>query len=364
MGLGDEKTFCNYHRVLNRAKWSSLQAARILFGLLVGFVARTAGVPLVIVVDETIERRKGSKVKAKGKYRDTVRSTHDEVVKCFGLKWICFSVLVPMPWSWRGWALPFLTVLAPSQRANKAAGKEHKTTIDWTLQAIKVISRWLPNNTPWTVVGDGAYAAVELAQRCTEHGVTLISRLRSDARLFGFPEPQPKGKRGRKPKKGKRLPALGELAMDSAQAWRLVEIAWYGGETKLKKVLTGVCLWHKNGYDPVKIRWVLVIDPEGKGKPEAFFSTDGDLAAERIVEIFVWRWSIEVTFEEVRRHLGVETQRQWSDLAIVRTTPALMGLFSMVCLMAVDLINEGTLPLRHTAWYTKQKGTIYIASQH
>ena len=178
---------------------------------------------------------------------------------------------------------------------------------------------------------------------------------------FGCPaicsDPQPKGKRGRKPKKGKRLSVLSELVTDSTQTWRLVEIAWYRGQTKLRKVLGGVCPWHKNGDDPVKIRWVLVVDPEGKDKPAAFFSTDDNLAPERIVEIFVWRWNIQVTFEETRRHLGVETQRQWSDLAIARTTPALMGLFSMVCLMAVNLIKEGTLPLRHTAWYTKQNPT-------
>ncbi|VFN04118.1 MAG: DDE superfamily endonuclease, partial [Candidatus Kentron sp. G] len=313
-----------------------------------------AGIPLIIVVDETIERRKGRKIKAKGKYRDAVRSTQDEVVKCWGLKWICFTVLIPVPWSTRYWALPFLTILASSEWANKEQGKRHKTTVDWTIQALKAISRWLPENTPWTLVGDGAYAALGLAKACVDNGGNLISRLRLDARLFDFPEPQPKGKRGKKPKKGERLTKLSELAKDPTQVWQLIEIAWYGGETKFMKLQTGVCLWHKNGHDPVKIRWVLVIDPEGKSEPEAFFNTDEHLAPERIVEIFIQRWNIEVTFEEARRHLGVETQRQWSDLAIARTTPALMGLSSIVCLMALDLIKGSSLPLRHSAWYTKQ----------
>jgi hypothetical protein len=95
--------------------------------------------------------------------------------------------------------------------------------------------------------------------------------MRLDTRLFDFPEPQPTGKRGRKPQKGKRLPSLSELAKDASQSWQYADIAWYGGESKRKKLLTGVCLWHTNGLAPVKIRWVLVVDPQGKDKPEAFF---------------------------------------------------------------------------------------------
>ena len=134
-------------------------------------------------------------------------------------------------------------------------------------------------------------------------------------------------------------------------------MAWYGRTRKLVRLLSGVCLWHTNGQKPVRIRWTLVVDPDGKNKPEAFFSTDIELVPERIVEIFVLRWNVEVTFEEVRRHLGVETQRQWSDLAIARTTPALMGLFSVVCIMAVRLVDKGTLPIRQAAWYIKQEAT-------
>ena len=352
MGLDQETSFCKYHRVLSRAKWSGLQGAKILLGLLVSLLI-IAGLPIVIAVDETIERRKGAKIKAKGKYRDAVRSTQSEVVKCWGLKWICFMALVPVPWSKRPWALPFLTLLAPSEKANQKAGKPHKTTVDWTILAVKLISRWL-NLAVWTLVGDGAYACVELALICVAHHVTLTSRLRLDARLFDFPEPQAKSKRGKKPAKGKRLPKLSELAEDPLQPWLEQEIPWYGGETKKVKLLTGVCLWHTNGHPPVKIRWALVVDPEGKSRTEAFFSTDTALSPERIVAVFVMRWNIEVTFEEVRRHLGVETQRQWSDLAIARTTPMLMALFSLVCLIAMQLLQGKIMPLHQTGWYTKQ----------
>lgn len=118
MGLGQEPRFERYHRVLNRARWSGLQAAKILLGLLLRLLP-PPWVPL-IVVDDTVERRQGERIKAKGCYRDAVRSTQKHVVTCFGLKWVCLMLLVRLPWSSRLWALPFLTVLAPSEQANPA----------------------------------------------------------------------------------------------------------------------------------------------------------------------------------------------------------------------------------------------------
>ena len=355
LGLADAPGFCKYHRVLSRARWSGLQGAKILLGLLVA-VAASQGFPLIILVDETVERRKGRKIKAKGRHRDAVRSTQGEVVKCWGLKWICLTLLVPLPWSPRPWALPFLTLLAQPAQADAKAGRRHKTTVDWTIQAVGQVSRWL-ESAAFTVVGDGAYASVALARACAARRATLVSRLRLDARLYDFPELPPPGKRGRKPKKGPRLPSLRQRLEDPEQPWRETEVAWYEGVRKPVRLLSGVCLWHTPGQDPVRLRWVLVADPAGEDRPQAFFATDDGLTPERIVEVFVLRWNVEVTFEETRRHLGVETQRQWSDLAIARTTPALMGLFSLVCLMALRLVGEGVMPVRQAAWYKKKDAT-------
>jgi len=355
MGLAGEPGFCNYHRVLSRARWSGLRGAKILLGLLVA-VAASRGYPLIILVDETVERRKGKRIKAKGRHRDAVRSTQSEVVKCWGLKWICLTLLVPLPWSPRPWALPFLTLLAAPARADEKAGRRHKTTVDWTVQAVGQVSRWLAS-AAFIVVGDGAYASVALARACAARRATLVSRLRLDARLFGFPEAPAPGRRGRKPKKGARLPSLKDRVSDAAQPWRDSEVAWYEGVRKPVRLLSGVSLWHTPGQDPVRLRWVLVVDPAGEDRSQAFFATDDGLTPERIVELFVLRWNVEVTFEETRRHLGVETQRQWSDLAIARTTPALMGLFSLVCLMALRLVGEGAMPVRQAAWYKKKDAT-------
>ena len=152
MGLGGERRFAKYHRVLNRARWSGLQGAKILLGLLI--VLLPAWVPLEIGVDETSERRKGQRIHAKGRYRDAVRSTKGTVVQCYGLQWISLMRRVPLPWSTRPWAWPFLTILAPAERANTQAKRRHQTTVDGTMPAVKAISRWLGGRR-WTWIGDG-----------------------------------------------------------------------------------------------------------------------------------------------------------------------------------------------------------------
>ena len=163
MGLSAEEQFQNYHRVLNRAKWSALAVSQILLGLLIGTFVAT-GVPLVLGADETLERRRGEKIKAKGAFRDAVRSSKKYTVISFGLRWVCMMLLVPVPWSSRGWALPFLTVLAPSQATHTAQGKRHKTSVDWIGQMLRVVRRWYPHRALILVV-DGGLAAIKLACR-------------------------------------------------------------------------------------------------------------------------------------------------------------------------------------------------------
>jgi hypothetical protein len=354
MGLGQEPRFERYHRVLSRVRWSGLQGAKILLGLVIQLLP-AHWVP-VLVVDDTVERRRGKRIKAKGCYRDAVRSTATHVVKCFGLKWLSLMVVVRLPWCSRPWALPVLTVLAPSERANRQAKKRHKTTVDWTCQVVKVVSRWLRR--PWVLLGDGAFACVRLAWTCVQQDVVLISRLRLDAQLYDFPTIPVRPRRGPKPRKGARLPALRDRVAEAQRSGEEVELYWYGGERRRVRLLSGIALWYRRGEQPLPIRWVLVVNAEGDPEPAAFFCTCPACEPRWIVTAFVLRWNVEVTFEESRRHLGVETQRQWSDNAIARTTPVLFGLFSLVCIMAHRLTVAGsTLAPRTTAWYAKAEAT-------
>jgi hypothetical protein len=164
------------------------------------------------------------------------------------------------------------------------------------------------------------------------------------------PGEQPEGKRGVKPKKGERQPKLDKRLKDPVTKWVSMEFDWYGGEKRTLEIATGTSLWHRTGLAPVPIRWVLVRCPDDdKFESMALFSSNQDNAAKDIVRCFVLRWNLEVTFEEVRMHLGFETQRQWSDKAIERTSPCLLGLFSLVVLIAIQL-HPRNLPIQRSSF--------------
>jgi hypothetical protein len=161
---------------------------------------------LVFGIDETIERRWGKNIKARGIYRDAVRSSKGHFVKASGLRWISMMLLCEIPWASRIWALPFLTVLAPSERYHQEQGKRHKKITDWARQMAIQLRRWLPDRTI-IIVADSTYAVLELLHGLREH-VCFVTRLRLDAALYDWPEPQPPSKPGPKPKKGNRLAKL------------------------------------------------------------------------------------------------------------------------------------------------------------
>ena len=355
MGLAQEKQFHKYHRVLSKAKWSAYQGARILLGLLVDQLV-PGDEPLVFGLDETLERRWGKKIKARGIYRDAVRSSHSYFVKCSGLRWMCLMLLTPVSWARRVWALPFLTVLAPSQRYNEQRGKRHKKLTAWAKQMILQLTRWLPDR-QIVVVADGSYACYALLDAVRAYAC-MITPLRLDARLFDEPPPQPVGKRGRKPKIGSRQPTLQQRLNEPTTQWQTIIISqWYGKSNQVMQIATGKALWYKSNDPLVPLRWVLIKDPTGRIDPIALLCTDQQLSAQNIINYFIRRWTVEVTFEEVRRHLGVESQRQWSDLAIARTTPALMGLFSLVTLWADQLQKQQGIEAQRSAWYQKVNPT-------
>ena len=165
------------------------------------------------------------------------------------------------------------------------------------------------------------------------------------------------GRRGPKPKKGARLPALAERAADPDAVWETLTLTWYGGESRTVFVQTGTALWYTPRHAPAALRWVLVRCPEGRFADQAFLCTDPQATPAQILAWVVLRWNIEVTFEEAREHLGVETQRQWSDQAIARTTPVLLGLYSLITLLAHEWAAQRPLPVRTAAWYHKEEAT-------
>ena len=351
LGRDHDHNFCTFHRILNRAAWSPRAAAGRLLVLLVNtFVP--SGAPIVIGLDDTIERRWGPKISARGIYRDPVRSSKGHFVKASGLRWLSAMLLVRVPWADSVMALPFLTLLAPSKRFYANKPRMPKTLVDWARQAVLQIHRWLPNRYI-VLVADSAFAAIEFLATARNH-VCVVTRLRLDANLFAFPPPKRKG-RGRPPVKGKPLKKLTAILRDRRVCWERHRLSfWYGRTNRLVEITTGTALWYRSGIVPVPIRWIIVRDPSGVLEPQAFLATDLNATPRDILAWFVSRWRVEVTFQETRRQLGVETQRQWSDKAILRTTPILLGLFSIVVLWTHDLSKSRKLKIRTAAWYQKE----------
>jgi DDE superfamily endonuclease len=356
LGLEQEPHFQQYHRVLNRARWSSLAVARVLLGLVVETFVATG--PVVIGIDDTLERRRGTKIKAKGIYRDPVRSSRSHMVKASGLRWLCAMVLAEIPWAGRVWALPFLTALCPSERYHRARKQRHKALPEWAGQLIGLIRRWLPGREV-IVVADSSYAVIELLEQVSvTPDVNLITRLRLDAALYDPAPTRRPRQNGRPRKKGARRPTLQQVLADARTRWTAITVSnWYGGGMRKVEVCTDTAVWYHSGLPPVPLRWVLIRDPQEAFAPQALVTTCLTRTPRQILEWFVRRWRMEVTFEEARAHLGIETQRQWNDWAIARTTPALFGLYSLVALMAHDLFQTEGHSIRTAAWYEKARPT-------
>ena len=351
IGKSQDAHFQNYHRVLNRAVWSSLAAGQILLGLLISAFARSG--TIVFGLDDTIERRRGEKIAAKGIYRDPVRSSHTHFVKASGLRWLALMLLVPLPWTQRVWALPFLTCLCPSPRDDEQRGRAHRTLTDRARQMVWLVARWLPGRDV-VVTADSSFAALELLEAVRAQ-VAMVTRLRLDAALYE-PAPARKAKQtGRPRKKGRRLPTLHQVATAKATPWQRVTVrGWYGERERTVEFVSGTCVWYHTGMPAVPIRWVLIRDPEGKFDTQALLCTKLEVTPLQVLEWFVLRWQVEVTFEEARAHLGMETQRQWSAKAVARTTPCGLGLYALISLLAERVREQQGLTVRRDAWYAKE----------
>lgn len=357
VGLKNVKNYSKYHWVFSGAKWCSIQASKILLLRL----GKLCSYDIVISIDSTIERRRGPQIKGLGRQRDAVQSTKGNKVLVVGLNWLVGAIHIHFPWASRIWACPFFCVLMPpenplSSSKNKSDLKkqrQHKTLNEWASQIVRIVAKWIGKIKNITIVADSAFATYILANTCIDMGANLISRMRLDARTFEFPAIN---KKGRPRLVGKRLPIFTELAKDDSQIWKEVNVRWYGGITKGVSILTGTCLWYGYGERPVPIKWVLI---KTDSETSVLFSTNLKHTPEYIIETFVERWQIESTFEECRRHLGVETQRQWSDKAIDRTTPCLFASYSIINLMALELTkakNE-SIPVQECSWYQKRLPT-------
>lgn len=363
VGLGQAQDFSNYHEVFNRARWSLLAMSRLLLGLILSaFLSPDA--PVMLLVDDTLERRRGRKIACKSLFRDAVLSTAEHVSLSWGIRWVCLCVLVPTPWTRRPWALPFCLAPVLSQKRAQQLGKHFIGSSECVRILLEKVRRWYPERS-FLLVGDNGYATHGLVQDCqdTHQGkrwpVTLVSRFRLNAVLYDLPGSQPASKRGPKAKKGARQPSFTQRLEDLATVWTTVRLPWYQNETIEIEYVSAISLWCPHGSRPVPVRWMLLRPKDPRDQrlaPSALFCSQVNATPEQIMAWYLLRWNIEVTFEEMRACLGLETQRHWSAKAIGRVTPCLFALFSLVVLLAKQLHPE-QLPVEKSRWYDKPEPT-------
>ena len=259
----------------------------------------------------------------------------------------------------RTWGLPFLTVLCRSERADARRGRRHQTVPEKAAWGTRLIARWCPGR-PLVMVGDGAYASLEVFWRLRDRAV-CVARCRMDARFFNPPPPRKKGQRGRPRVVGTRQLTPKTRALRKATRWvRMTIPGWRAKDGTMRRdvdVATGTALWSAHGKT-LPVRWVLTRDPAGRAETRAFVCSDPQQSAAQILTWYAMRWAVEVTFQESRRHLGFESQRQWSDRAIHRTTPLLLGMFSLVTLWAAGLAATAEkLGVLGAVWHKKPDPT-------
>lgn len=362
LGLREAKNFSVFHDFFNKNKWSSLEGSKILFQKLISLFSKDEKIQ--IAIDTTVERRKGPKIKSLNIQRDAVRSTKFRKVLVPGLLWLVCTIQIKLPGTYKTWALPFLSVLIPpekplsSSKNKKDAEKKlkrHKTLNDWTCQIAKLIRKWVGKDRKISITADSAFATYILANTCVDNKINLTSRMRLDARIFQFPVAN---KKGRINLVGQRMPTFNKMLLDPFLKWQKTKIDWYNGQKKTIEFITGTSLWYGYGIRPVPIKWVLIKGSEGS-EPTVLFSLDLESSSEEILLEYINRWPIEVTFEEIRRHLGMETQRQWSDKAIDRETPCIIASFSIIVLIALELSKENgdKIPIQTSSWYPKKQIT-------
>ena len=341
LGKKDNPSYSLYHQFFNRSSWSGVTGSRIISKLIVSFFSLKE---IRLVVDETIERRKGKKIRLKGNYRDACRSCSKKANHCDGIKWLVIAISVHLPFAKRPWALTISSILIPSKEWYKQYKRTKKTNIDRLIQFIKVFRLWFPDK-KIILIGDGDFGNVKLAQACLSQNIELIARTRKDANFYEY---LPSGK------KGKKNPNMLELIRDPKIQWNEVILDWYLKGKKKVKFISGIAVRHVKGTGDIAIKYVITKIPEISKDYIMITSTDINLPDFEVIQMFMERWGIEVTFEEVRRYLGVETQRQWSERALQRETPALFLSYSLVTLMACSFQETNDFSCQHTAWYEKK----------
>lgn len=319
----------DYQRVLSRSPWSGTRLGCALAGFIIAHLAPEG--PVALVGDDTVDGHPGRHVYGKARHRDPVRSSHAYTAWKYGHRWVVLAILVQLPFARRPWALPVLVDLYRSEEDDRRRNRPHRTPAQIMCRLLRLLMIRCPGRR-FAFVGDAGYGSHEVARLAHRHRarLSLVSKLHPHANLFEPPPPY--GGKGRPRVKGARVPRPSEGVAAARRRRRLV-VGWYGGGTRRVAVVTGAGHWYKAGGGLVPIRWVFVHDLEGTHRDEYFYATDTTLDPGGIVTRYAGRWNIECTFQECRAHLRTGTTRGWCRRTVLRATPCLLGLYSVVALL-------------------------------
>ena len=306
IGLGQARDFARYHHVLSRARWNSAAIGRKLLLMILDRFLPTG--PVVIGIDDTIERRWGRKIAARGIYRDPVRSSHGHFVKTSGLRWLSVMAMVSVPWTRRRWGSafshdprPFRTLRrrarASPQEADRLGSPSHPSGSPMGARSAE------SSSSPTS-----SFSALDLIAAVRRHvsscprgcaSTPISSRQRRRAAPDNSDDP---------PKRAVRFPSSPRRSKAKRRAGPNCRcpIGMAISDARSRSHPERRSRYHC-GLPPAPIRWLLVRDSTGVRDPQAFLCTDLDAAPVAILGWFVHRWSIETTFQECRAHLGVES---------------------------------------------------------
>jgi hypothetical protein len=338
--LGRFKHYCAFHRFFSQARWNLDALGHCVFQLLLPFCPEV----LTAAVDDTLARKSGRHIWGAGMHHDPLRSTGKRPVFSFGHSWVVLSLQVSFPFApQKTWALPVLVRLYRKRKSSKLApgrnGKpekkqtgqatetQYRTRPQLALEMIQVVARWLGPR-KLRVLGDSEYAGGSISRHLPANAV-LISRMTMKAALFELP-PAPGTGRGRRRKKGQRLPSPEQMAQDPARSWIKTTVQIYGRKVKVWYQSIDA-LWYSSA-GPQLLRIVVVRDPGGHRRDDCFFSTDLTLKPPQILEIFALRWSLEVCFRDVKQFLGFEDPQNRVSKATQRTAPLVFYVYDLVLL--------------------------------
>jgi hypothetical protein len=349
-----------FHRFFTRATWSLDAVGQVVFRLALGWIP--ADQPLYILIDDTLARKTGKGIALATMHHDPLLSSARKPFCSFGHVWVVLALWVPLPMGGsRGFALPLLFRLyvgakrggtkdAPGrprrgtrqQAAEKAhAAHPRPTKLTLARDLLTLVAGWADGRTIYAVV-DSAYAARPLLEGRPAN-VEVLSRLRPDAALWARPGRRRPGQRGRPRKRGHRLPTPKAMAA-TRRRWDPLLVTLYGRQVT-PLVFGCTALWYGALRDqPVRI--VLVRDPSGRRRDEAFFCTDLSVDPAFVLEGYARRWTIEVTFHDQKQFLGFEDPQNQTPEAVARTAPMAGIVYDLVLLWYAARLQQGLV----TGW--------------